>query len=358
MDTNETLVTEVPETTNRKLASIQKILDIQPIAGADAIEVATVLGWKVVVGKKDNFKVGDLIVYCEIDSILPDKPEYEFLRAKHFRIKTIKLRGQISQGIVFPLTVLPQHLQEQFANCTETDKLLGIDVTETLGITKYEIYVPANLRGQIKGNFPSFLHKTDETRIQAAPDVLTRHNGKRFFVTEKVDGTSFTAYLRNGEFGICSRNLELKLEDDTIYCRMAKELNLSERLARVGKNIAIQGELIGQGIQKNKYGLSNVQLKLFNVFDIDLGRYAAQDEFLKTAALLELETVPNVLTLELDNTTVDALVELSKGFSLLNPKTPREGLVFRPEIETYDPDLKGRLSFKVINPEFLLKYDE
>jgi len=342
----------------RKLASIQKILDLQPIPNADTIEVATILGWKVVVGKKDNFKVGDLVVYCEVDSILPDKPEYEFLRKNHFRIKTIKLRGQISQGIVFPLTILPEHMQHEFSDCSETDKLVGIDVTETLGITKYEVYVPANLRGDIKGNFPDFIHKTDETRIQAVPDVIQRHRGVNFIMTEKVDGTSFTCYFRNGEFGVCSRNLELK-DDETVYWNMARGLNLQNKLTEYGKNIALQGELVGQGIQKNKYGLSTVKLLIFNVFDIDAGRYVDSYDFALTLVTLGLDPVPFLGPIVFDeNTTVDSLVELSKGFSKLNPKTPREGLVFRPQTEMYDPDLRGCLSFKVINPEFLLKYDE
>lgn len=341
----------------RKLASIQKILDLQPIPNADAIEVATVLGWHVVVGKKDNFQVGDLVVYCEIDSILPEKPEYEFLRAKHFRIKTIKLRGQVSQGIVFPLSVLPEHMQCEFRNCPEADKLVGIDVTEALGITKYEPYIPADLRGIIKGKFPDFLHKTDEIRIQAVPDVLTRHQGRLFVATEKVDGTSFTAYLYNGNFGVCSRNLELAEDDTNTYWKVARGLNLKERLEKLGRELALQGEVIGNGVQKNKYNMHDIKLKLFNIFDIKLGQYLEHDSFVQLAAELGLETVPVVDKFIL-NHTVDQMVELSKGTSLLYNKTPREGLVFRPAVETYDPDLKGRLSFKVINPEFLLKYDE
>src|SRR5579863_8664556 len=117
----------------RKLASIQRVLDVQPILNADAIEVLTILGWKVVANKGEH-KVGDLVVYCEVDSILPEKPEFEFLRKNHFRIKTIKLRGQVSQGIVFPLSILP------IANNEIVAWYEGLDVTERLGITKYEVY--------------------------------------------------------------------------------------------------------------------------------------------------------------------------------------------------------------------------
>ena len=121
----------------RKLASIQKIVSLEPIKDADKIEKATVLGWELVVAKKDNFKVGDLVVYCEVDSILPDKPEFEFLRERKFRIKTIKLRGQVSQGICFPLSILPKAKYNE-----------GEDVTEVFGARKYDPWRSLNARRQ------------------------------------------------------------------------------------------------------------------------------------------------------------------------------------------------------------------
>lgn len=330
----------------RKLASVQDIIAIEPIPNADKLEVAKVLGWSCVV-LKDQFKAGQKIVFIEPDAILPERPEFEFMRARHFRIKTIKLRGQVSQGLVFPITILPV--------TTILDADIGDDVTEVLGIKKYEPYVPAHLAGQVKGNFPEFLHKTDETRIQAVPDVLTRWGGFGFQVTEKVDGTSLTAYLKDGVFGVCSRNLDLKETEDNAYWKLARELKLEEKLKSLGGNFALQGEMLGQGIQKNKYELPNVQLKLFNIFNIDTGKYLDQDEFVQKAAYLCLDTVPMLDLVTLDH-TVEQLVELSKGPSKLNPKVQREGIIFRPETEMHDEEL-GRLSFKCINPEFLLKWD-
>ena len=194
----------------RKLASIQKILSLDPIEGADSIEVATVLGWHCVV-KKGEFEINSPCLFCEVDALLPtDKPEFAFLEKSRGRIKTIRLRGQISQGLALPLSAITFADLSQFS---EDD-----DVTELLGITKYEPPEPnsggANLRGRVKGNFPSFLHKTDEIRIQAVPGVLERHRGKKFYISEKLDGSSFTAYMRDDVFGICSRNLELAREDD------------------------------------------------------------------------------------------------------------------------------------------------
>ncbi len=183
----------------RKLATVVKIADLQPISGADAIEVASVKGWKVVV-KKGEYKVGDSAIYYEIDSFLPVRPEFEFLRKSSFkkmldqegfRLKTIRLRGQISQGL---LTPVPANIS---AN-------VGDDLTESLGIVKYEAPIPAQLSGKVKGNFPSFIPKTEEIRIQNfQADMNFSPAGERVYITEKLDGTSFTCYYNNGEFGVC-----------------------------------------------------------------------------------------------------------------------------------------------------------
>ena len=178
---------------SRKLASIQVIKDIIPIKDADAIEVVRVLGWNVVV-KKGEFKIGDKVIYCEVDSLFPQKPEFEFLRKVNFRIKTIRLRGVYSQGICFPLSILPVGVYNE-----------GDDVTNLLEISKYEPPIPVDLAGEAKGAFPSFLSKTDETRIQCLEDILTKYLGTLCYYSEKIDGTSSTFYLNEGEFGVCGK---------------------------------------------------------------------------------------------------------------------------------------------------------
>ncbi|MFO0960923.1 MAG: RNA ligase (ATP) [Isosphaeraceae bacterium] len=352
----------------RKLASIQSVNAVEPIPGADAIEKIRVLGWWVVV-KKGEHRTGDRIVYCEIDSLLPERPEFEFLRAGSFkpaqldpeggetlpagfRIRTVRLRGQVSQGICFPTSILPEG--------APTDE--GADVTEILGVRKWEPPLPVGMGGKIKGPFPGFLPKTDETRVQVLESVLERHRGKTFHATEKLDGTSFTAYLRQGEFGICSRNLRLDEADESnILARVARSLKLEEKLRDVrerhGFDVAIQAEVIGPGIQKNKYGLPAVAMRVFNVLNVDAGSLLDHDESLRLLAEMGLEPVPPLGTLVLDH-TVDELVAFSEGMSLLNPRVQREGVVFRPLAEEYDEEIGGRLSFKAINPKFLLKYDE
>jgi RNA ligase (TIGR02306 family) len=352
----------------RKLASIQTVNAIARIPNADAIEKIRVLGWWVVV-KKGEHQPGDKVVYCEIDSLLPERPEFEFLRPSSFkpaqtdlngdvilrggfRIKTVKLRGQVSQGICFPISILPRG--------APTDD--GADVTDLLGVLKWEPPLPVGMGGKVKGPFPGFLPKTDETRVQVLEPVLHRHRGKAFYVTEKLDGTSFTAFLRQGEFGICSRNLWMDEADDTsVLVRVTRGLKLEEKLRfareRLGFDLALQAEVIGPGIQKNKYGLPAVTLRLFNILNVDAYQLLDHAAMLELLAALQLESVPQLGTL-VPNHTVDELVAFSEGASELNPKIQREGVVLRRQAEEYDEDIGGRLSFKVINPRFLLKCDE
>ncbi len=330
----------------RQLASIQKIKHLEAIENAEAIERATVLGWQLVV-KKGEFQVGEMCVYVEIDAILPDKPEFEFLRPRNFRIRTIRLRGQISQGICFPLSILPEG--------TAVEE--GADVTDLLGITKYEPPMPAQLAGVAKGLFPSFIPKTDETRVQVLEGLLEQYAGTTCFVTEKLDGSSATFYWKDGVFGVCSRNLELIESADNSYWEFARQRNLPEKMAQLGKNMAIQGEIVGEGIQKNKYKLRGVTVFFFNAFDIDAYRYLDFEDFLDTMVTLELETVPVLDQEFVLNPDIPALVEYAVGRSVFNTDAHREGVVIRPLREQTGHKL-GRVSFKAINPEFLLKYED
>ena len=329
----------------RKLASIQRIRALAPIEGADAIEKATVLGWQLVV-KKGEFKVGDLCVYCEIDSILPDRPEFEFLKPRGMRIKTIRLRGQISQGICFPLSVLPEG-----APIVE-----DADVTEILGVAKWEMPIPASLSGTVKGGFPGFVPKTDETRVQVLQPMLDALQGEPCFIAEKLDGSSVTYYLRNGDFGVCSRNLELIEDDANTLWKVARELEVEQKLRSLGGNFALQGEIIGEGINGNKLRLRGQTSRFFNLFDID--RYAYLD-FAGYQSTLERLDLPMVPVLDANFSLVNdipALVAMATRRSVVSPEVWAEGIVVRPLKEQ---QFEGeRVSFKVINPEFLLKFGE
>jgi len=360
----------------RKLASIQRIDWIRPIEGKDRIELAGVLGWQVIV-EKDEFDVGDLCVYVEIDSKMPEKPEFEFLRPKKFRIRTMKLGGVLSEGICFPLTMLPVRMEPY---------MIDEDVTEVMGITKYEPMEEENWWKELKpeaaqlpwykktklmkfgwyrklvggtkgakGGFPDFISKTDETRIQNCPWVLNDDN--HFWVaTEKIDGTSGTfALVRHKrfilpdkfEYIVCSRNMRLQ-KDNSIYWQVSEKYEIEKALKNlIGKSdwVAIQGECIGPKIQKNKYKRTEPELYVFNLLYPD-GRRPST--FAK--GLLEtrgLDFVPIVDEKFALPETVEKMLELAHGESALG-NTLREGLVVRSQ--------DGRKSFKAVDPEFLIYY--
>ncbi len=328
----------------RKLASIQKIKALALIIGADAIEKAQVLGWQLVV-KKGEYEVGDLCVYFEIDSLLPDRPEFEFLKSKKMRVKTIKLRGQVSQGICFPLSILPEG--------TKIEE--GLDVTEIVGVEKYEAPIPASLEGVMKGAFPSFIPKTDETRVQVLQELLDKFKGEKCYITEKLDGSSVTYYMKDGVFGVCSRNLELLEDDKNSLWKVARELDIEKKLLSLGKNLALQAEIVGESIQKNTLKLRGQTVFFFNIFDIDKYKYVDYKEFTETIKLLALKTVPLINDNYILGNDIEKLVEMSVRKSLINPQGWCEGIVIRSHIEKF---VDGeRFSFKAINPKFLLKYD-
>jgi len=331
----------------RKMASIQKITNLRPIEGADRIVVADILGYHCVVGK-DQFSEGDLCIYIECDALLPkDNPHFSQFEKYNYRVRIQKLRGQVSMGLCMSLFILPTD------NYTE-----GQDVSDLLDIVKYEPPIPACIGGLAKGSFPSFIPKTDEIRIQNFPQVLTRHQNTPVVATEKLDGSSTTIYLKDEQFGVCSRNLELKEDLTNSMWICARNAGYETILRSQPTNLAIQGEIIGNGINGNNYQFKGEerQIYIFNIFDIDSYTYWSHDQVTEFCTAHKLPVVPTVSRFTL-NHTVDSLIEFSKGTSLINPKVRREGLVIRPLIEQPDPDL-GRLSFKVINPDYLLKQQD
>lgn len=354
----------------RKLASVQRIREIRPIEGADAIELAIINSWQVVVAKNVGHKVDDFVVYCEIDSFLPIREEFEFLRKSSykkmgdqegFRLKTIKLRGQVSQGLVVPIHVLP--LLEMVHE--------GQDVTEILGIVKYEPPIPAQLAGKAKGYFPSFLRKTDEERVQNLTKEYEEWKitgSHKFYVSEKLDGSSSTFYVRYGEFGVCSRNLELadpgefipgmimcedgveRSKQENTFWKVAREMGIKEKLLSLDRNICIQGETYGEGIQGNPYKIKGHTVRFYNAFDIDKQERLGVKEFLHLMEILGFETVP-VLSYDFQlPETIEELLKSAEAKSVLNSNTEREGLVIR----SWDMGI----SFKAISNKFLMKNED
>ena len=241
----------------RKLASVQRALEILPIEGADAIELVRINGWQCVT-KKGEFGVGDLGVFLEIDAIPPDTPAFNFLwtakdgatseQPDKFRIRTMKLRGALSQGLFLPLSSFD--LGEVAA---------GDDVTARLGVFKYEPPLPT-AGGDIGGVFPGFIPKTDEIRVQSAPEVIAELWALPYAITLKYDGTSATYCVdpRDGEFRACGRNYAIS-EGENFYWRIARHYDLPAKLA-AHPNLAIQGEICGPGIQKNRLELKQIAL--------------------------------------------------------------------------------------------------
>lgn len=354
----------------RKLVTIRKIDSIDPIPDADAIEVATLDGWKAVV-KKGSFNVGENVFYFEVDSVLPLKDQFEFLRkgcyvkndfVEGFRLKTVRLRGQISQGLVLPLCDFD--IFDIEGVLYNDQKEIGpidydADWTEFHGVVKWEPYMPPQLAGYAKGNFPSAIMKTDQERCHNLKNyIFGDWIGHRWEVTLKLDGSSMTAYNLEGEIGVCSRNLDLKTGEenkDNTFVKLLQETGLGDFLKEYGLDIAVQGEAMGEGIQGNREKIKGHELYVFNLQEI-LGRKffapEARDAVMKLMINrgVKIKHVPilhyDVTLADLGITNFSELVAFAEGPSINHPI--REGLVFK---SLDDP----KISFKVISESFLLK---
>ena len=332
----------------RKLARIETVLALDPIPGADRIEIATVGGWKVVT-QKGLYAIGSLVAYFELDSLIPRRPWSLFLfkdNRELYRLKSVRLKGALSQGLLVPIAEIPE--------LTGRDLKEGDDLTEILGIAKWEMVLPPQLAGMVKGNFPSFLLKTDEPRLQSNRGVLAEILDVPVYVSMKLDGSSFTAYRKDGVFGVCSRNLDLKEEGGDAYWSAAKSYLLDDRLP---DGYAVQCELVGPGIQGNKLGLAKPELRVFNVWNIAAARHLDFDPFNTfVREVLAMETVP-ILDSGIFNRSIDEWLTYADKQDYANGG-PAEGIVVRPLIERHSEALNGRLSFKVISNRFLLKTGE
>ena len=326
----------------RKLATIRRIDAIKPIEGADAIQLAVFSGWQSVVKCDENYKVGDLVVYCEIDSKFPEKPEYEFLRSDKFILRTRKFRGAISQGLVLriPNDITPD---------------VGMDVTEHLGITLYEAPIPANLSGQIAGKFLSSIPKTDEERIQNLD--INELKGRNYWISEKVDGSSLT-FAYDNLFHVMGRNWEYKETADQTFWKLARKYEIETKMRafyeRTGRHIALQGECIGESIQGNPYKLKGQDYYIFNCFDITNQKYCLPQEVKDIANEFGLKHVPIIDScFSIDDMNCEQLLAIAEAPSLINPISSREGLVFKSLEEV---GCMGKISFKCISNKYLLKH--
>jgi hypothetical protein len=359
----------------RNLASIQRIVALEPIPGADKIVHAQVLGWKCITAIDNGFKVGDWCIYVEIDSRVPPLPVFAFLEKRHYKVKTIKMRGVYSQGLILPPKDFPTIIGYEE----------GKDVTDILGITKIDTYEPGEatpgkkqhpldrwlckfwlyrkirpyiLPKKEKG-WPDSIPHTDETRIQALWNTLEPvfQLNKKWYITTKIDGQSATYYYKKklfgSFFGIYSRELRKKEGDGSNWDQMATKYKIKEALKKYGKTVWIQGEIAGPGIQKNKDKFLEKRLFIFNVYVPELKRYLDPTEMIIFCKDFGLEAVPmQSIRISLAGKTIDELVAMSNGPSEWSKDDLREGIVIR-EMEDYG---LSRISFKVISPEFCIKY--
>lgn len=378
-------------TDTRKLAYTVKIDSLHPIEGADRVEIAMVGGWQIVV-QKGLYEPGDVAVYFEVDSLLPtENPAFASLTSLsskllfeingkgYARIKTAKIRKQISQGYLCPTAGL----------FTTVDNVsLGSDLTAKLGVLKYESSEERKMNnGDTKANtgvgtrtFPSFIPKTDQNRVQ---NIVPRYNqardaGELFEKTYKLDGSSLTAYRKGDEYGVCSRNIGFKLSEtpkgfkrtlkdfiqqvkkhgfkrakwepmlppaNNAFVQMAKNAGVVKALEMSGKNYAIQGEMVGPKIQQNFEGVDSNQFFVYDIFDIDKQEYLLPDERIAFCHMWALHMVPTEGFVTLPATIAECIAD-ADGPSGLNGKF-REGWVYKSTVRDF--------SFKVISNAYLLK---
>jgi RNA ligase (TIGR02306 family) len=336
--------------TERKLATIRKIAAIEPIEGADAIEVAVVDGWKVVV-KKGEFQVDSLACYVEIDAWIPTelapflskgKEPREFEGVKGERLRTVKLRGQLSQGLLLPI---PEDTIKGAGHLVAE----GLDLTEHLGIIKWERPMNAQLAGMARGNFPALVPKTDQERIQNLTRSFEQYQLDTWSITEKLDGSSCTFYLDDEDvFHVCSRNLDLKEDEANSFWKVARKFQIEDVMRRNSmKVMAIQGEMIGEGIQGNQYKVQ-LDFYVYDMYNVHTGQYILPVQLKAACEKLGLKHVPILVeATEIKEQTIQTLLEYAEGKSVLNG-SEREGVVFKSN-SVHDR------SFKSINNKWLLK---
>lgn len=342
----------------RKLATIRKIDALNPIEGADKIEVATVGGWKVVC-QKGLYEVGDLAVYFEIDSWIPNKVAPFLTRPEHFpkvfegvegeRLKTVKLRGQLSQGLLIPISEINKDPAGPMLCTLGLEE--GMDLTEILGIKKWEKPMNAQLAGVCRGNFPSLIPKTDQERVQNLKREIESARHGHFEVTEKLEGSSMTVYrmVVDGEmqFGVCSRNMDLRETEGNSFWATARKNDIEAKMIAVDEfwSFAIQGELIGPGIQGNIYKLSEPKFFVFDVYDIQAGEYIPPDARRELIDRMGLDHVPVITTNFVLEHDVDQILAMAERKSEL-ANVEREGIVFK--------ESHGGFTFKAISNKYLL----
>ena len=345
----------------RKLASIQRIWKIEPIEGADRIELAHVLGWQCVVNK-GQFQPMDIAVYFEIDSFLPIRDEFEFMRSSSykktdimgegFRLRTMRFRGQISQGLLLPVGQFPE---------IPKDADVGDDVTELLGVRKWEIEERATTGGTVIGTLPYDIPHTDETRVQEEPELIQAFAGLEYYISTKMDGSSHSIGIDENGFHVTGHNYEYKDDGSSSFYKLVKareyQTKMEDYMKALGmKTLTIQGELCAPGIQQNRLRLTKPEWYVFTIREN--GKRVGLKRMLQICEALDITPVPieEVGTdLPSKYPTVEALLSRANGEYPNGGK--KEGIVIRPTEPVFCPLISASLSMKVVSNKYLLKND-
>ncbi len=345
----------------RKLASIQRIWKIEPIEGADRIELAHVLGWQCVVNK-GQFEPYDIAVYFEIDSFLPIRPEFEFMRnssyrktdimGEGFRLRTMRFRGQISQGLLLPISKFPE---------IPEDVQLGEDVTELLGVRKWEIEERATTGGTVIGNLPYDIPHTDETRVQENPELIDAFAGLEYYISTKMDGSSHSIGIDENGFHVTGHNYEYKDDGSSDFYEFVKAHDYRNKMEEYMKaesllTLTIQGELCAPGIQKNRLRLAKPEWYVFTIREN--GQRVGLSRMKQVCKALDMIHVPiEEVDTDLPSKypSVESLLARADGEYPNGGK--KEGIVIRPTEPVFCPLISASLSMKIVNNSYLLKND-
>lgn len=335
----------------RELVRIVSITNVRPIPDADAIEVAFVGGWPVVV-PKGEYEKGSKAVFFEIDAFLPEgNPHWQFLidiisreynGQKGHVLKTVRKRKQVSQGLLLPFGPFSELL---------VDVPFGVDVSDKLGVVKFEAPTPEVEFGLARCVKPSMIPTTDEERVQNIPDEVKQWADEevQWETTEKLEGYSFTAAKLEDGIHICSRGVSYLETPGNIFWQVANRLQLVQKIEAMfpDRYLAFQGELVGPGVEGNIYKLTQHRVYLYKVYDVMTGFYFSDEERNRVAEMMGMLHVPflGFVTLPKEN-TVDAILAMADGVSVI-ANVPREGVVFKSR--------DGRESFKAVSNKYLLK---
>lgn len=346
---------------NRVMSQIVMIDDVVKHPNADTLDICSIGGWKVV-SKIGEFKSGDLAIYISIDSWVPHDLAPFLSKGREprlyngvlgERVRTCRLRGELSQGLLLPLTVLnivnmgnmPVH---------EVYKSIGYDCDELLNIQKWEAPIPACMQGISKGSLPTTIPFYDQERVQNLSSKIEEYRKRQtvFQVEEKLEGANFTAYLIDGEFGVCSRNIDYIKDDMNVYWKVAIEQGIEEKMMSVfSGNVALRMELIGSKIQGGYYGFNGHDCYVFDIYDIDSGKYVIpffRQQLVEKMGLKHVPILDTGFTIDMNcDDPVQWLLDYANGKSVINPNKLREGVVFK--------EVNGECSFKSISNSYLLK---